>query len=40
MTQKSVKSFSNYKESTPYIMYVSLFTWTEVSIGLVEDVHS
>ena len=40
MTQISAENFSNRKKSTPYIIHPSLFTWTEISTTLVEDVYS
>ena len=39
-SEMSARSFLNLKESTSYIVYISLFALIEVLISLVEDVHS
>lgn len=38
--ETSAENFPRLKKSTSYIVYVSLFARIEVSISLVEDVHS
>ena len=38
--ETSAENFPWLKKSTSYIVYVSLFAWIEVSISLVEYVHS